>query len=69
MVWEFNDEGSKSLSKLREERIANESRNILNGLLGRVTLFGILCSGKTDGGSKKACRNSVKKELRKNVET
>ena len=58
MVWEFNDEGSKSLSKLREERIANESRNILNGLLGRVTLFGVLCSGKT-----------MMEEVRKLVET
>ena len=57
------------MSKQREEGISKEIGNMLNGVCwdGLVYLeynvLGIQC-----GGNKKASRNTVKKELQKNVE-
>ena len=58
MFCQYNDGGSKSLSRHPEEGIAKENRNMLNCLLERVSLVGILCSG-----------NSMTEEIEKLVET
>jgi len=46
------------LAKHPEEGIAKGSRNMLNGLLGRISLVWILCSG-----------NTMTEEVRELVET
>ena len=40
-----------------------KSKHVKRFMLGRVSLVGILCSGNSMTGCKKACRDTVKKEL------
>jgi hypothetical protein len=55
--------------KQREEGIAKEIRNMLNGVCwDGLVYLGYSVLGIQCGGNKKACRNTVRKVLRKNVE-
>ena len=46
-----------------------QSRNMLNGLLGRVSSVGILCSGNSMTEEVRKLVEKLRKELRKKVET